>query len=67
LPLAFALDDSMSMTPQARLSQANIVRIEARVTRSGNATPQPGDLFGRSDPVRPGARDVKVVVNQVVP
>ena len=67
LPLSFTLDDSMSMSPQAKLSQAGVVRIEARVTRSGNATPQPGDLIGRSDPVKPGARDVKIVVNQVVP
>ncbi len=67
LPMAFSLDDSMAMSPQAKLSQAGAVRIEARITRSGNATPQPGDLVGRSDSVRPGARDVKVVVNQVLP
>jgi cytochrome c-type biogenesis protein CcmH len=67
LPLAFMLDDSMSMSPQAKLSQAASVRIEARISRSGNATPQPGDLVGRSLPVRPGARDVKIVVNEVLP
>jgi cytochrome c-type biogenesis protein CcmH len=67
LPLAFTLDDSMAMSPQSKLSQAASVRIEARITRSGNATPQPGDLVGRSDPVRPGARDVKIVVNEVLP
>jgi len=57
----------MSMSPQAKLSQAASVRIEARISRSGNATPQPGDLVGRSLPVRPGARDVKIVVNEVLP
>jgi cytochrome c-type biogenesis protein CcmH len=67
LPLAFTLDDSMSMSPQARLSQAESVRIEARITRSGTAQPQAGDLIGRSDVVKPGARGVNIVVNQVVP
>ena len=67
LPLAFMLDDSMSMSPQAKLSQAASVRIEARISKSGNATPQPGDLVGRSIAVRPGARDVKIVVSEVLP
>jgi len=67
LPMSFALDDSMAMAPGNNLSSAQAVRVEARITRSGNATPQSGDLVGRSDVVKPGARDVKVVVNQVVP
>jgi cytochrome c-type biogenesis protein CcmH len=67
LPLAFKLDDSMAMTPQMKISGAASVRIEARVSRTGNATPQPGDLTGTSDAVKPGARDVKIVIGQVVP
>ena len=39
LPLQYRLDDSLAISPQARLSQAAEVRIEARVSRSGNATP----------------------------
>jgi cytochrome c-type biogenesis protein CcmH len=67
LPLAFALDDTMAMAPNMKLSGATSVRIEARISRTGNATPQPGDLVGASGAVRPGARDVKVVVNRVLP
>jgi cytochrome c-type biogenesis protein CcmH len=67
LPLQFALDDSMAMTPATRLSGASAVRIEARISRSGNAIPQPGDLVGTSDVVAPGARGVKIVVDKVVP
>jgi len=67
LPMKFALDDSMAMSPEAKLSGAAAVRVEARITRSGTPQAQPGDLFGRSDVVKPGARDVKIVVNQVVP
>jgi cytochrome c-type biogenesis protein CcmH len=67
LPMVFALDDSMAMSPQLKLSQAEAVRIEARISRSGNAAPQSGDLVGRSGLVKPGDRDVKIVVNEVLP
>jgi cytochrome c-type biogenesis protein CcmH len=67
LPTTFTLDDSQAMTPTTKLSSAEAVRIEARVSRSGNAMPQPGDLVGTSAVVKPGARDVKIVVDKVVP
>lgn len=67
LPKDFVLDDSMAMAPGMNLSGATAVRIEARVTRSGNATPQPGDLVGTSAVVKPGARDVKIVIDRTLP
>lgn len=67
LPLEFTLDDSMAMSPQARLSQANQVVVGARVSKSGQAMPQPGDLEGLSAPVPPGASGLKLVIANVVP
>lgn len=67
LPFSFKLDDSMAMSPEAKISGASEVRIEARVSRSGNATPQPGDLTGASATVKPGADKVEVVIDQVRP
>jgi cytochrome c-type biogenesis protein CcmH len=67
LPYAFRLDDSMAMTPAARLSTAGEVVVEARVTKTGSATPASGDLRGASAPVKPGTRDVLIVINNVVP
>lgn len=67
LPLQFALDDTQSMSPAFKLSAAAAVRVEARISRSGNAVPQPGDLVGTSEVVKPGARGVKIVVDRVVP
>jgi len=67
LPLRFALDDSMSMAPNFKLSGAEAVRVEARISRSGNATPQPGDLVGASGVIKPGARGVAIVIDKVVP
>ncbi|HSW84809.1 MAG TPA: c-type cytochrome biogenesis protein CcmI, partial [Usitatibacter sp.] len=67
LPLRFALDDTMAMSPQWNLSRASDVRIEARVSKSGNAAPQPGDVVGTSAVVKPGARDVRIVIDKVLP
>lgn len=67
LPKQFRLDDSMGIAPGVKLSSAAAVVVEARISKSGNALPQPGDLSGRSAPVKPGANDVKVTIDQVVP
>jgi len=66
LPAAFALDDSMAMAPQARLSGFPQVVITARVSKSGSATPQPGDLQGASKPVANDASGVRVVIDTAV-
>ncbi len=67
LPLKFALDDSQAMSPDFRISGASAVRVEARISASGNAAPQPGDLIGTSAVVKPGTRDVAIVVDKVLP
>lgn len=66
LPRDFRLDDSMAMTPAARLSAAGQVIVEARVSKSGSATPVPGDLQGTSAAVKPGAHDVSIAIDDVV-
>jgi cytochrome c-type biogenesis protein CcmH len=66
LPFTFTLDDSLAMSPAARLSTAAAVVVGARVSKSGQATPQPGDLQGLSGVVKPGARNVAVVIDQAV-
>lgn len=67
LPLEFALDDSMAMAPDMRLSSFPEVVVGARVSRSGNAAPQSGDLEGLSQPVRPGATGVAVLIDSALP
>ncbi|MCP5284573.1 MAG: c-type cytochrome biogenesis protein CcmI [Burkholderiaceae bacterium] len=52
-PAQVTLDDSSAMTPAMRLSGQTRVVVGARVSRSGNATPQPGDLEGESGPMGP--------------
>jgi cytochrome c-type biogenesis protein CcmH len=67
LPLEFSLDDSMAMAPGMRLSGFPRVIVAARVSRSGDAAPQPGDLQGSSAPVANDAEGVSVVIDAVVP
>ncbi|HEX6321834.1 MAG TPA: c-type cytochrome biogenesis protein CcmI [Burkholderiales bacterium] len=67
LPYSFRLDDSMAMTPAMKLSAFPRVVVGARVSKSGNATPQPGDLQGASAPVANDAGEVRVVIDRVVP
>ncbi|MGA8048750.1 MAG: c-type cytochrome biogenesis protein CcmI [Burkholderiales bacterium] len=66
LPYAFRLDDSLAMTPSNKLSDHSNVLVAARISKSGNATPQPGDLQGSSAPVAPGTEGLVVTIDQVV-
>jgi cytochrome c-type biogenesis protein CcmH len=66
LPLAFRLDDGQAMLPGVRLSNASEVTLTARITHSGGATPQPGDLEGALLAVKVGASGLDLVVDQVV-
>ena len=66
LPLEFALDDSMAMAPGMNLSAHARVVIGARISKSGTATPQAGDLQGLSAPVANDARGVSVVIDSLV-
>ena len=66
LPAEFALDDSMAMAPGMTLSAHARVVVTARVSKSGGATPQPGDLQGASAPVASDASGVEVTIDTVV-
>jgi cytochrome c-type biogenesis protein CcmH len=65
LPVSFALDDSMAMAPGLNLSAFPRVVVSARISKSGNAASQPGDLEGASAVVANNAVGVKVVIDGV--
>lgn len=66
LPRAFVLDDSSAMSPQATLSGASRVRVEIRISRSGAAAAQPGDLQGVLPDVDVRAADLDLVADTLV-
>jgi cytochrome c-type biogenesis protein CcmH len=67
LPLTFSLDDSMAMNPNMKLSNYSEVIVGARISKSGNATPQSGDLKGSSSVIKLGNRDLKIIIDSAVP
>ena len=66
-PLAFELNDAMAMAPGMNLSKFTEVVIEARISKSGNAQLQSGDLSGVTSAIRPGASGVLVTIGSVAP
>ena len=67
LPASFTLDDSLAMGPGMGLSSAQQVVVGARISRSGQAMPQSGDLEGLSAPVAVGSQGVKVEISRALP
>ena len=66
LPFNFTLDDSTAMSPANKLSGASRVIVSARISRTGEAMPQSGDLTGETPPLAPGASGLRVEINQQV-
>jgi cytochrome c-type biogenesis protein CcmH len=67
LPVKFMLDDSQSMNPQSPISAAAEVEVEARISKSGMAKAEPGDLISAVQTVKLGTRDIALRVAQVRP
>lgn len=66
LPFTFTLNDSQAMSPQMKLSGFQDVVIGARISRSGQAMPQDGDLAGQTEGVKVGAENVKVEISSPI-
>lgn len=67
LPLTLVLNDSMAMQSSTHLGEYQQLRIVARVSQSGQAMSQPGDLIGSAEVSQPFADKVtRVFINQVV-
>ena len=67
LPLSFTLDERHAMAAGAGLASARQVVVSARVSRSGQAAPQAGDLEGQSAAVPVGAQGLRIEIQRVVP
>lgn len=65
LPYNFVLDDKLAMAPELSISKFKAVTIIARVSKSGEATPKPGDLTGQLDQVNVGSKNIKLIIDKV--
>lgn len=66
LPYQFTLDDSLAMSPAGKLSGAKTVIVVARISKSGQASPQAGDLEGVTPAVAVGSTGVSVEISREV-
>jgi len=68
LPVTATLDDSMAMMPAMRLSAFPQVVVGARISKTGQATPQAGDLEGQTGPIAAAETPrVSVTIDRVRP
>jgi cytochrome c-type biogenesis protein CcmH len=66
MPMPFTLDDSLSMDPNSKLSSSPEVEIEARISKTGLAMPNAGDLLSAPQTVKLGANNVTLRVAKVI-
>ncbi len=68
LPTTVTLDDSVSMMPSMTLSSMEQVEVIARISKSGQAMMQSGDIFGSVSSVKTDQSEtVDVVISELVP
>jgi cytochrome c-type biogenesis protein CcmH len=67
LPLDFTLSDEQAMSPEMKLSKFREVIVIARVSKSGGAAPQSGDLQGQTSAVKVGTAGLNLAIDSVVP
>jgi len=68
LPANVTLDDSMAMTPAAKLSSFEEVQLVARVSRSGKPIAEPGDFEGTFGPINTSQSQsiINIIIDKVV-
>jgi cytochrome c-type biogenesis protein CcmH len=64
-PMLFALNDSLAMNPSAPLSQLAEASVEVRISKTGMAKPEAGDLISSPQTIKVGKKDVRILVDQV--
>jgi cytochrome c-type biogenesis protein CcmH len=63
-PMSFVLNDALAMNPSAPLSQLSEASIEVRISKTGMAKPEVGDLISSAKTIKVGANNVRLLVDQ---
>jgi cytochrome c-type biogenesis protein CcmH len=64
-PMSFSLTDALAMNPNSPLSQLSEASIEVRISKTGMAKPEVGDLISTPQTVKVGANNIRLVIDQV--
>jgi len=69
LPVEVTLDDSMAMMPAMKLSAFPRVKLQARISKSGNAQPESGDLTGvlADIEIATSSQPLNLVIDTIMP
>jgi cytochrome c-type biogenesis protein CcmH len=66
-PMSFVLNDTLAMSPNSLISQLPEVLIEVRVSKTGMAMPEAGDLISKQQTVKVGTTNTRLMIDQVRP
>ena len=64
-PMNFVLTDALAMNPNMPISKLSEVAIEVRISKTGMAKPEAGDLMSSVQTVKVGSNQVRLLINQV--
>ena len=68
LPIEVTLDDTMAMTPTMKLSSFTKVQVVARISKSGSAKAQRGDIQSEVEVASAGQKEkVELTINKLLP
>jgi cytochrome c-type biogenesis protein CcmH len=66
-PMQFVLNDALAMSPNSLISQLPEVLIEVRISKTGMAMPEAGDLISKQQTVKVGTTNTRLMIDQVRP
>lgn len=66
LPVDLKLSDQDAVVPGRNISGYGDLQLTARVSKSGNAVPQAGDLVGRGEWLKAAGKPVQIVIDTVL-
>ena len=65
-PMSFALNDALAMNPQMPISQLPEVSVEVRISKTGMAKAETGDLISKPKIVTVGTSKVRLLIDQAI-
>jgi cytochrome c-type biogenesis protein CcmH len=66
-PMSFVLNDALAMSPNALISQMPEVSIEVRISKTGMAMPESGDLISAPQTIKVGTTNARLIIGQIRP
>jgi len=66
-PVSFVLNDALAMSPNALISQIPEVSVEVRISKTGMAMPEAGDLISTPQTIKVGTTNARLIIGQIRP